>query len=218
MVKFTKHRRLPGKRNEVWLGEACFEDGSERRAVLKQFADFRALDTEVYIHGLLVNSGVPVATLLAREGNCLFYGYLEGKNLVGYLELEEAGKIPEGENAGFFLMCDWLCAFYKSLRERTGESLILGDIHLRNFIYGDRLYGVDFEACTAGDYEEDIGKLCAFILTYSPAHTEFKFELARQIEERMVLKLSLDAGMVRHSLKKELAALEIRRGNSKKRD
>jgi hypothetical protein len=106
----------------------------------------------------------------------------------------------------------WLDGFYKAMEQITGRRIILWDINLRNFLVGYKLYGIDFEECREGAYEEDLGRLLAFIVTYAPAFTPYKIEFAREVYNALGSRLDLDRDRVMAETTKEFDAIRDRRG------
>ncbi len=94
----------------------------------------------------------------------------------------------------------------------------MGDMNLRNFILkntfpGGELYRIDFEDYKTGIIEEDLGSFCAFILSYCPAFTEWKVELARKFIISFKRNFCLDINNMKEEIKKNLSVLNLRRGD-----
>ncbi len=91
-------------------------------------------------------------------------------------------------------------------------------MNLRNFILEntfceDKLYRIDFEDYKTGIIEEDLGSFCAFILSYYPALTEWKVDLARKFIISFKQNFYVDINNMKKEIKKSLSALYLRRGN-----
>lgn len=102
----------------------------------------------------------------------------------------------------------WLEEFYQ-----LGEGRIIRDINLRNFILTNDgvLYGIDFEDVSLGEIGEDIGKLCAFILTYYPALTWWKLEFTRELFNLSLEQFSLDRDNLLRELDKQINKINKKR-------
>ncbi|HZK25694.1 MAG TPA: hypothetical protein VFC74_09985, partial [Oscillospiraceae bacterium] len=59
--------------------------------------------------------------------------------------------------------------------------------------------------------EEDIGKFCAFVLTYDPAFTFWKYQFILAVKETLVKKLKLPWSAVFLEMEKELQRMSERR-------
>ena len=57
--------------------------------------------------------------------------------------------------------------------------MVRGDATLRNFLFTDRIWGVDFEEARKGEPIEDIAQMCASILSTDPMFTEKKIHLCQ---------------------------------------
>ncbi len=75
----------------------------------------------------------------------------------------------------------------------------------------DNIYGLDFEDCREGLPEQDIGRFCAFLLTYIPSFTPFKINAARQAFGTISRGLGLNRKTVLMEIEKELTAISRRR-------
>lgn len=104
--------------------------------------------------------------------------YIPGGNLCDILNdirisLEEKQRIIK-------ILAEWFIAFHVSFRTKEG-SIVRGDSNLRNFLFTDRIWGLDFEESRLGNSEEDIGEICSSILTTKPMFTQEKFHLCQQL-------------------------------------
>jgi len=196
-------QQLPSKKNKVIrMGNT----------VVKTISDPNRFRTEKEIGDLLLNSGLPILERLAVDetNHRLLYRYVAGVPAVDLLDsigLEQAKDLIRK-------ICAWLLEFYRILNRDKGNQFILGDIHLRNFLYDEdtqRLYGLDFEECRPGRIESDTARLLVFILHYEPAFTQRKKELAACFRETMEAALTLDQAFLEQEIERETAELEIRR-------
>ena len=108
---------------------------------------------------------------------------------------------------------DDLERLYRALGQ-VDAGMVLGDMNLRNFILNrerNRIYRVDLESAGVGAVAEDLGKLCAFCLTYDPPFTQNKMEITRALLHHLVAKLEAPVGQVREEVLLELLRIEGRR-------
>ena len=76
------------------------------------------------------------------------------------------------------LLAEWFYNFHNFFK--TNEGLIIrGDSNLRNFIFTDKINGVDFEESRIGQPVEDLARLCASVLSTNPMFEPDKFKLCR---------------------------------------
>lgn len=202
---------LPGKKNQVIRRTSEYED-----VVLKKFSDPARFQRENDMIDLLQDSGLLMPRRLNYdwEDLTITYSYVDGEPVVELIEDADQGKVM----AIFTKICHWLVRFYSITRQNTGVQYILGDIHLRNFIYqqaGDQLYGLDFEECRPGRMESDVARLWVFILNYQPPFTERKKVLATLVKETLFAALPLDEELFQQETERETEELIKRRGTRK---
>lgn len=187
--------------------------------IKKEFRDSEKYKKEVFIGDILRStSGILTPKrVLCEEPNIIYYEYIKGLTAIDFLEsLEKKGDLETSYKV-VDAIADWLKTFYIHMECYTGDKWILGDIHLRNFIVThedkgfQRIYGIDFEDCKRGCWEQDIARLCAFIITYTPSFTEFKLKIAKKFIILIREKLILNQEDLRKNLMKELKSIEKRR-------
>ena len=108
---------------------------------------------------------------------------------------------------------DNLERLYRALGQ-IDAGIVLGDMNLRNFILNrerNRIYRVDLESAGAGAVPGDLGKLCAFCLTYDPPFTPSKMKITRALLYHLVAKLGAPVEQVKEEVLLELVRIEIRR-------
>lgn len=218
--------RFISKQNQVTLvkqGETGTEflhnDSFDGLIVKKQFNNHQQFLKEVYIGDLLRNSKseqfLTPKLLTQEDPDVLYYEYISGRIAVEYLDETEMDPTNQSNSFSAVIgsILDWMVCFYNCMEEETGKEWILGDIHLRNFIISSeyQVYGIDFENCREGKREEDIAKLCAFILTYDPPFTETKIKILDEILDLIFVKLQLHRDLLKDHLLMELQLIEKRR-------
>lgn len=116
---------------------------------------------------------INVPKLILHEENVLKMEYIEAPTIADLIDEWEKQPNPPVQDAAMEGLVKWLDGYCKASAGRGR-----GDINCRNFLFdGKNVWGVDFEDEDEGSFAENIGQLCAFILTYDPAHTPLKNEL-----------------------------------------
>ncbi|MCD4669365.1 MAG: aminoglycoside phosphotransferase family protein [Actinomycetia bacterium] len=209
---FSKIRKFYSKRNEVYLVEDSSDSVGENY-VLKIFKgrqkEKRKRIEENFLKDLS-KSFLNVPELLLTGKDYLLMEYIKGDTFLDILIQHEEGS--SCDDRPFLMVIDFIYDFYRHTLKSAGQSYILKDINLRNFIYkGDQLYQIDFEDCAPGYIEEDLGKLFAFILTYDPVFTDWKISRVKDLFKYLSDKYSADIDSIRSEMKKELISIEDRR-------
>lgn len=226
--------KFKSKKNEVYLIEG--EDFSEnkKKYIVKRYKknNFRkeksnyykykfcnecSIEKEIKILMGLKKEGVSVPQVYCFDERTIIMEYIEGKNIVDIIEETEA-RVNEFKSSDIELIIQifvdlfvWLNNFYKVIKDVYGEDFIFGDVNLRNFIVSDKIYGIDFEDCNIGWREEDGGRLCAFILTYTPCFSSFKINLVTELYEVLINNFYYDSVKLKKEIIKELYNISRRR-------
>lgn len=208
-LKRMEDELLPSKKNLV-----IRKAGASNDIVVKKFSDQGRFQMEKQMGELLQNSELPIPPRLGIDEDQLTitYAYIVGDPIVDLIEDPDWGKIQ----AVFTRLCNWLVQFYNIILHKMGCQYILGDIHLRNFIYEhgtDQVFGLDLEECRPGRIESDLARLIVFTLNYEPSFTERKQTLATFIKETIFAELSLEEGFFRQEFGREAQELIQRRRN-----
>jgi tRNA A-37 threonylcarbamoyl transferase component Bud32 len=119
---------------------------------------------------------IPAIHEMDEKNNVIIMSYITGKNLCDILN-DEKIEIIEKERL-IVLLAKWFFDFHRFFKKEENFQ-IRGDSNIRNFIYNDRIWGVDFEESRIGKPVEDIAGLCASILTTDPMFTNEKFRLSK---------------------------------------
>jgi tRNA A-37 threonylcarbamoyl transferase component Bud32 len=128
---------------------------------------------------------IPTIHEIDEENNVLIMNYIIGENLCDIINSEETSK-NEKQNL-MILLADWYNDFHNFFK-KDYQFLIRGDSTLRNFIFSDRIWGVDFEESRIGRPLEDIGGMCASILTTDPMFTKEKLQLCKKFIDSYIEK------------------------------
>lgn len=134
---------------------------------------------------------MPAALEKDVENTVLTIGYIAGKNLCDVIN--DANVSFDQKQKMIMMLATWLASFHERFKTQDGFR-IRGDASLRNFIYKDGVWGVDFEESRMGKPVEDIAGMCASILSTDPMFTDEKFHLCRIFVDtyRNLVKWSLD--------------------------
>lgn len=146
-------------------------------AVRKHFDAIEDWRTEYELIKRLENV-LPVPKILQKIPGTLLMEKLPGITLLDELERQERERFSP---LPWQRLCDWLLQMYRL----TG--LVPGDGNLRNFLWSDTLYGIDFEHYRAGTLADAGCEIAAFLLEYHPADTPEKLAAARIFSDRLSL-------------------------------
>jgi tRNA A-37 threonylcarbamoyl transferase component Bud32 len=207
MLKEIRREKLPSKKNHVYR-----ESGLNQDVVVKMFTAAHRFNTEKEIGELLEDSNLtfPPRVAVDDENLTIIYSYINGYpvvDLIEDIEMSEAQDIIRK-------ICAWLLEFYAVIRQKKGCQYILGDIHLRNFLYekaSHQVYGLDFEECRPGRIETDAARLYVFILYYEPAFTARKKDLTACLWQTLAEALVLDEELFQQEVERETQELLARR-------
>ena len=119
---------------------------------------------------------IPFVYDLDDENNVLILSYITGENLCDLINSEDT-TFKEKQRL-VILLSKWFIDFHNHFKLGS-EFRIHGDANLRNFIFNDRIWGVDLEESRKGKPSEDISHICASILTTDPMFTGDKLRLCR---------------------------------------
>jgi tRNA A-37 threonylcarbamoyl transferase component Bud32 len=123
---------------------------------------------------------IPTVHELDEKNNVLITSYIIGNNLCDLIN-DEKTTINEKQRL-MILLADWFVKFHNHFKSND-QFIIRGDSSLRNFIFTDRIWGVDFEESRPGKPVEDLANMCASILTTDPMFTSEKFQLCKLLLE-----------------------------------
>lgn len=198
---------LPSKKNQIYR-----EQTGQQEVVVKQFTDPGRFQMEKEIGTLLQETDLatPRRLKVDDQEQKIIYVYIPAVPLVDIIEVVEMKKAQEMMDQ----ICTWMMKFYDFMREKKGRLYILGDVHLRNFIYDEAaglVYGVDFEECRPGRMETDVARLFTFMLHYEPAFTARKIELAEYMQKKFFSALGLDEKFYLQEVTRETEELLQRR-------
>ena len=212
--EYKIQEKFYSKKNDVYKIRCTFNDNTEKTCVLKIYKN-NSMDKETYMLSMLKEKKVNVPEIFHIGKKEIIMEYIEGKNLLDViteLELSSDEYIDKKTDDIIYGLCNWLDSFYKSSYRIFGRSIIFVDVNLRNFILSDKMYGVDFEDCKEGHKETDAGRICAFILTYTPMFTDWKKEFVRKSIHVMTEEFGYNKDLVFQEMNIELEEISKRRG------
>lgn len=200
-----KKIKLISKRNNVMR---IAEDNGTY--ILKMFENSDNFIKEKEILNILKNAGANVPSIIKEEENSL---YLEDLGETTFLDwYEKSEKENNFDLSMVYELCSWLKKFYKAIFTYK-EQTVLWDVNFKNFIVVDKkIYGIDFEQVQKGNIWEDAGKLSAYALTYDPSMTEWKINFRNIFIDILSKELNIEKEIIIKEEKKELSAIEKRRG------
>ena len=117
---------------------------------------------------------IPIIHEIDEKNNVLIMNYIIGENLCDIINNKNV-TISEKQRL-IILLAQWFFDFHNHFKTKE-EFFIHGDPTLRNFIFTDRIWGLDFEETRSGKPVEDIAGMCASILTTEPMFNSEKFQL-----------------------------------------
>ena len=205
--------KLPSKKNNVYKKERV-SGGKTHFVVEKEFSESGRFFTELKISELLKDSDINTPRLLGAEQSTenrpgrLIYEFIDGDVALNALSEEVIS-----------LIAGWMKRFYEIALENTNEQWILGDIHLRNFIYDPKeqaVFGFDFEEARKGVIEEDVARLFLFITTYEPEYCEKHMKLAEHFLKAALFEFDIDKGSLIGFVQEEAERMAERRGKEVK--
>ncbi len=227
-IEYNIQSQFLSKKNNVFKISYQNEKGKTGLGVIKVFGKrLEQLEKEAFTLTMLKNKGVAVPQIYFKGNDFLFIEYLGGKTLLDVITDQESilQKEPDFKKQSNKVIdniigkvCSCLKSYYSETKKATGKSIITGDMNLRNFILkntscGDELYRIDFEDHRIGITEEDLGSFCAFILSYYPALTEWKVELAGKFIISFKQNFCIDINNMKKEIEKSLSELYLRRGD-----
>ena len=191
--------RFISKRNKVYV-----KDG----LVFKEFENINVAKFEIEYLIRLKDKGVAVPFVVDTYDNTLVLEYIEGLTIPDFLESSDSYSRSETVSKH---LADWFSCFYRAVEYET-TSEIRGDVNGRNFIItDDQVFSVDFEEKIYGRMSTDLGRLLAFITTYTVKNTSAKDMLCYFLLDDFCSNLSIDSDSILYEKTKEMDSMKIRR-------
>ncbi|MCL1982209.1 MAG: molybdopterin-guanine dinucleotide biosynthesis protein B [Clostridiales bacterium] len=201
--------RLASKKNRVFKRQRII-NGQKRFVVEKEISDPRRFRIEFLMYNALRHSGIRIPRLFDIElgKGMLVFEYIDGEVALDALSDRHHAELALSQIAM------WMADFYETTYEEFDEQWILGDIHLRNFIYNkdsQTVTGFDFEDAKVGAIEQDVARMFLFIATYEPEYSTSHMELAEYFLSESLAMLNLDKGRLLEELHNEAEHMAVRR-------
>ncbi len=111
-----------------------------------------------------------------KKDNVLIMNYISGENLCDLINDEKT--TTDEKQRLMILLAEWFAHFHNHFKTHD-QFRIHGDPVLRNFIFSNRIWSVDFEESRVGKPIEDIAGICASTLSTDPMFTSEKFQLCK---------------------------------------
>lgn len=166
------HQQFESKKNTV-----AYATIKDKPRVLKWFVPGFKHQMEVEYGVLKEGSSklnIPYLYEIDKKNNVLILSYVIGENLCNLINDEKTTF--EEKKRLMSLLADWYAKFHIFFK-KEGKFCIRGDSILRNFIFADKIWGVDFEEFRPGKPVEDIAGMCSSILSTDPMFTHEKLKL-----------------------------------------
>jgi len=170
---YAIQKKFSSKKNSV-----CLAAYGDKNLVVKLYA-MHGARKKVQEYECLTRArrlGLRVPEPISVIENGIILEYIAGENLCDALNRE-----PREEYA--LALADWYSAWHTAFKQEEG-TLLRGDGILKNFIWNNELWGIDFEESHYGNPLTDISSTCASILNTDPMFTPEKIDLCRILIER----------------------------------
>ncbi len=211
ITAYRIEKNFYSKKNNVYKVKCSYPDRSEKIYIVKQYYQEMSKIKEIDLLSKLQEEGLEVPKLYYKGRDHCIIEYLKGPTLLEVISEREKSAIISSNTYLIIKFSQWFKKFYTISKKITGKNLIFRDVNLRNFIYSNKIYGIDFEDCCEGRIEEDVGRICAFILTYSPSFTLWKTNFIKEIFSIFKKEFMLKDDVIKAEMEKELEAISKRR-------
>lgn len=216
IITFRKKKKFKSKKNCVTLFEGWSTRGIYYQWIKKEYSRDSRMEKEYEILQSLFEQKINVPEVYDIKEKEIIMEYIEGDILLNYIEKLEKENI-KGEKISELIkkILDWLASFYNAFSGRY----VMEDINFRNFILKDNnIWGLDFEDCQPGKKERDIGRICAFAITYVPLYSRWKIYFVKEFLKTSLEYFPLDLEVIEEAYRIELMAIEERRNIKIKQD
>ena len=131
---------------------------------------------------------IPTLYGIDYHNNFLILHYIKGKNLCDIINSEDTSF--NSKLKIIILLAKWFLKFHEYFKTKK-KFFIRGDSNLRNFLFNNQIWGVDFEESRFGEPVEDIACMCSSILSTNPMFTKDKFLLCDTFVESYSEKINI---------------------------
>ena len=198
--------KLYSKRNSVYR---VFNNN--KSYIVKKFNNIDSMLIEAEILDILNQNKVWVPKLIDVSNDEVTLEDLGDTTFLDWIEKEEK-SLSVSYHKMIIKLLGFFQKFYKATSDFYGKQYIMNDINLRNFlINNNKIYGIDFELCEEGKIETDIGKMIAYIITYDPIATDWKFKFINDFAHIFLLNFNLNVVLLIKEIKLELYKIMAKR-------
>lgn len=191
--------KLYSKRNSVYRIY-----NNSKTYIVKKFSDIDYMLFEAEMLNVLLHSKASVPKIISVSNDEVMLEDLGDLTFLDWLEKEELNSSVTYHKMIIKLL-GFLQKFYKVTNEYYGKQYIINDINLRNFLVNNnKVYGIDFELCSEGKIESDIGKMIAYIITYDPIATDWKYKFINDFVHIFLLNFNLNVVLLIKEIRLEL--------------
>jgi tRNA A-37 threonylcarbamoyl transferase component Bud32 len=145
--------------------------------------------------------GLPVPAPVEIKPKAILMDHIEGRTINDLLEENYDTEL-------IMEVAEWLAKFHLSFYN-DGEVLLKSDAIFKNFILGERVYGIDFELSRPGRPEEDVGETLSYLLDTNPMFTDEKYRLAC----KFIKRYEKESGIALHDIENSIAKSLIEAAN-----
>jgi hypothetical protein len=215
---YTLVKKFTSRKNSVFLVENTVDDDKPKHLVYKKYAYSERMQAETEMLRLLKVKGVAVPEIYWTGQDHLLLEYIEGPLLLDcYCRQEDTcDHLDASTHQLINSLCSWFKDFYSAVQSIYGKQILMGDVNFRNFIIGEKVFGLDLEECHEGRIEKEVGSLCAFALTYNPSFTMWKMAIVSDLIRVFTYELNLDRKILQKEVENELLFLAQIRGTVEK--
>jgi len=208
---FIIKQKFTSKKNDVYLVQDKADNNF--RYILKKYNNPDSFKREKAILEFLNRNEIKAPQIINFANQYILMEYIEGQNILEiFEEWESINKARAEESVLLQQFCQSLKALYQVLQRINGSQQILKDTNLRNFLWAkSTMYFLDFEEVCEGFIEEDIGRICAYLLTYNPPFTNWKRQMVKKLIALFTTGLGLEEGRLLKEFDNQLGAIGIRR-------
>lgn len=208
---YSCNKMYKSKRNKVYSIE---NNRGIDEFVVKEYMSKDGKGKDILYLKLLADLSINVPQLIFEGSNFVVMEKLEDNTLLDEIVKYEGLRInPKGEEIEdiFKGVFKWLHSFYQIVYDSLGKRLIYGDTNFRNFIVCDKIYAVDFEDVKEGSPIEDMGRICAHLLKYTPEMTPWKIEVCDFLVEILVGNYDYKEETLKQEINRQLEIIDNRR-------
>jgi len=213
IITSQKEKEFKSKKNTVSLFLGEDSRGNYHRWIEKVYKEKSNLEKDFNFLKILKKNGVKVPQVYCHEKNenLVIMEYIQGTILLNYIENFEKNNIKDERLKKVInILLNWLNDFYSVFYENS--DYIMEDINFRNFIIRDNtIWGLDFEDCVQGRKERDIGRICAFAVSYNPPFSRWKINMVKIFLQMSLNSFDLNIMEIEKAFWEELKAIEKRR-------